>query len=196
MSRAQMGNVVNTAQGQNATLNQNSNTSFNAAQNDVNSYANEVGAFKAANPYVTGGAAETAENQQLADVAAASGTSAGQALQGAAVRGGENPGAAIAATKDIQTGNERALTGQEAAATERRLAAGTGYGQTVLGATGDVSKMEDTIANQQGSLAAGALSTEERAAAMPSFLDELGQGMIQSGNSFAQGYGQGMGKNA
>jgi hypothetical protein len=175
-----MGQVVGSAGTQNATLNQNSNTSFNTAQNDVNSYADAVGAFKAANPYVTGGAAETAENQQLADVAAASGTSAGQALQGAAVRGGQNPGTAIAATKDIELGNERALVGQEAGATERRLAAGTGYGQQVLADTGEVAKMEDTMANQQGSLAAGALSTEERAAQMPSFLDELGGGFAKA----------------
>lgn len=207
MSRGQQGQVFSTGQKENATYNADANSSFNnaqsdvnATQGDVNSYADAVAAFKAANPYGTGGQAETAENQSIADTAAAGSEAAGQALQSQAVRTGQNAGGAIAATEKITEDNDRALMGEEAKATEQRLGENTGYGQAVLQGTGNVEGMqagvegmEDTIADQQAKAAQGALGTEEQAAQTPSFMDELGQGLIQSGVAFAGGYGRGLG---
>jgi hypothetical protein len=193
MSRAQQGAIVKTAGAQNATLNQNSNSSFTAANQDVNNYADQVGTFQANNPYVQGGQAETAENTQLADTAAAGGQALTQAVTGAAVRTGANPGGAIAAGEEVARENQRTLGGQEAGATERRLAAGTGYTEAGLQGRANVENMQDTLANQQGELAAGALKTDETAAQTPSFFDELGQGLITAGTNFAGGAGMGFG---
>lgn len=153
-----------------------------------------MGGFKAANPYVAGGQAQTVENQQLADTADAQARAAGQTVQSAAVRTGQNAGGAIAATEQMQQENERALAGQEASATDKRLAADTGYQGAVLGATGETENLQDQLAQQQAGAAQGALGTQETAAQTPSFLDELGSGLIKAGDSFAQGAGAAVGK--
>src|SRR5271157_4592718 len=194
MSRGQQGQVFNTAQGENKAYNTEAQTSFNTAQQDITGYGSELAQFKAANPYVQGGQAQTIENQQLSDTAAGGAQAAGQAVQSAAVRTGQNAGGAIAATENMQEGNMRALSGEEAAATQQRLAAGTGYGEAVLGGTAEKQKMQDTLAQQQGAAAQGALGTQEQAANTPSFMDELGQGLIGAGTGFATGFGGAMGK--
>lgn len=181
MSRAQQGAVNDTATAENTSYNTNAQDAFKQAEGDVGSYANAVGAFKAANPYVQGGTVQTADNQQTADTAAGLAESAGQNLQGSAVRTGQNAGGAIAATEQMNEANDRALVGQEAGQAKDLAAANTGYGQAVLGATGNVEGMQDTLAQQQGAAAQGALGTEEQAAQTPSFLDELGQGLITGG---------------
>jgi hypothetical protein len=196
MSRAQQGQVYSTGQAENKQLDANSNSSFTTAQNDINSYGQELNQFKANNPYVQGGSVQTAQNQELADTAAAGSASAGQAIQGAAVRTGQNPGGAIAATEQIEQNNQRTLGGEEANATVQRAGADAGYNETALGGAGNIVGMEDKIADQQGDLAAGAMSEEEKAAQTPSFLDELGQGVIQAGDNFAGGFGQAIGKAA
>ena len=109
MSRGQQQNVINQASGENQGYNKMANTSFGAAQTDVGNYDSQLSEYKAANPYVQGGQAQTVENQQMADTAAASAQSAGQAVQSAAVRTGQNPGGAVAATENMQAENERAL---------------------------------------------------------------------------------------
>jgi hypothetical protein len=196
MSRGQQSQVFSTGQGENKTYNSDANTSFADAQSDIGDYADSVAAYKAANPYVPGGQAETAENQQIADTADAGAQRAGEALQSQAVRTGQNASGDIAATKSIEEANDRSLMGEEAGATESRLAAGSSYGQSVVGDTGQTAGMEDKVAGQEGDLAQGALGEEEKAAQTPSFMDELGQGIIQAGDSFAGGFGQSAGKAA
>lgn len=200
MSRGQQTGVVNTAKGVQSNYNNLANTSFTNAQGDlgkqeagIGDYGAALAGFKAANPYVTGGEAQTAENQQLADTAAASAESGGEALQGLATRSGQNPNAAIAATEHMKQQAARDLMGQQAGATERRLAAGTGYGEAVLGGQatkegmqGDLTKTQAQIAAEQGGLAQGALNTEEGAAQTPSFFDTLG-------SSFASQLGKTLG---
>jgi hypothetical protein len=186
MSRPQQTAVYNTGAAENKNYTANANTGFNTAQQDIDTYGNAVGAFKAANPYVQGGAVQTAQNQELSDVAAGGAQRAGQLLQGQAVRTGQNAGGAIAATKEMQAENERALGGQEAEATLARTNAGVGYGEAGIGMQGQQEGMEANLANQQGQLAAGAMSEEEKAAQTPSFLDELGQGLIQAGPQAAK----------
>jgi len=174
MSRGQQQSVIDTASGENKTYNTNAQTSFDTAGKDITAYGQDVGKFNAANPYVQGGQAETAENQQLADTAAGQAEAAGQALQGQAVRTGQNAGGAIAATEHIAEDNTRNLQGQEAAATDKRLAAGTGYGEVGLQGAQNVENMQDQLATQQGQLAQGALGTQEQASQTPSFMDTLG----------------------
>ena len=185
MSRAQQGQVLKTAQGENTAYNANAQTGFNTTNQDINNLGAATNKFIAGNPYQQGGQAQTLENQQLSDTAAGEAQAGGQALQSQAVRTGQNAGGAIAATEQMQEGNQRALAGEEAAATQQRLAAGTGYQEAGLGALGDVAKAQDTVAQQQGQLAQGALDTGEKAAQTPSFLDELGQGLISAGAKHA-----------
>jgi hypothetical protein len=192
MSRAQQAQVGSTAAGENQTFNQDATNSFKTTQGDIGDYATAVGAFRAQNPYGQGGQAETAENQEIADTAAGGAQAAGSALQSAAVRTGQNTGGAIAATEDMQAQNERALAGQEATATQQRLAADTGYNTTALNATAAIPGMENQVANEEANASQGALNTQEQAAQTPSFLDELGQGLITAGSNFAGGFGMAM----
>lgn len=194
MSRAQQGDVDSTATAENTSYNTNAQDAYKQAEGDVGSYADAVGAFKAANPYTAGGVVQTADNQATADTAAGLAKSAGQTLQSADVRTGQNAGGAIAATEQMREAGDRDLVAEEAGQTKDRAAAGTSYGDTVLGATGTVEGMQDSLATQQAGNAQGALGTEEQAAQTPSFLDELGQGLVQTGTGFANGFGQAVGK--
>lgn len=216
MSRGQQGSVISTAKGVQATDSALANTSFtnsgtsftnaqgdlNKTQGDINSFGQALGQFKAANPYVQGGQAETAENQQLADTAAGQAESGGEALQSLAARTGQNAGGAIAATEHMKEDNARTLMGDEANATAGRIAAGTGYGEAVLSGTGQQEGMQQGLSNAQtnlgteqgkvgaeeGGLAQGALDTEEKAAQTPSFLETLEQQGFQLGDDVAKAY--------
>jgi hypothetical protein len=177
MSRAQQGSVDNTATAENTSYNTQATDAFKDAQGDVGNYSNAVGQFAAANPYGTGGPVQTAQNQETADTAAGMGQSAGQALQGQAVRTGQNAGGAIAGTEAMEENNERALVGQEAGNTASTAAANAGYQGQVVADTGNVQNMQNSLATEQSGAAQGALGTEEQAAQTPSFLDSLGQGL-------------------
>lgn len=194
MSRAQSGQAFDTATSQNTGYNTNAEDSYKAAQGDIGSYKDQLAKFSADNPYVEGGQYQTAENQQLADTAAAGSQAAGQALQSAAVRGGMNPAAGIAATEAIASQNDRNMADQESKATQDRLGAGAQYGQTVLGATAVPEQMDASLASTEAGAAGNALSTATDAAKTPSFMDQLGTGLIQAGTSFAGGFGAGLGK--
>lgn len=190
MSRAQQGAVDTTAAGENSTYNTNATDAFKTAQGDIGSFADEVGAFKASNPYVQGGAVQTADNQQTADTAAGLAQSAGQGIQAAAVRTGQNAAGDIAATQDMQQQNERNLVGQEAGQTAKTAASNAGFQSEVVGDVAKTQAMQDQLAQQQGQLAQGALGTEEEAARQPSFLDELGSSFATSlGSTAGKGTG-------
>lgn len=194
MSRAQQGSVDTTAGNENTTYNTNAQTGDTAAEGDIGSYADAVGAFKAANPYGQGGPVQTAQNQEVSDTAAGGAEAAGNALQSAAVRTGQNAGGAIAATKDIAEQNTRTQMGQEAEDTASDASADAGYQAQGVGMTGNVEGMQSGLAKDEATAAQGALGTEEQAAQTPSFMDELGSGLIQAGDNFAGGLGQGVGK--
>lgn len=195
MSRGQQSAVFGTAGKEQAGYTGNAQSSFNAAGEDVTNYADAVGGFNAANPYVQGGTVQTAQNQQTADTAAGGAQQLSQALQGSAVRGGQNPNAAIAAGEQVAEQNQRQLAGEEAGQTVARAGADTGYQEAGLEGTAKVASLQDQLAQQQGQLGQGALSEEEKAAQTPSFMDELGNGIIQAGTSFAGGFGKGVGGN-
>ena len=185
MSRGQINETYGTASDENKAYNKDAQTSFNATQGDIDTYGKAVGSFQAANPYVQGGGAQVAEDQEIADTSAGQAQRLGQALQGSAVRGGQNPGAAIAAGKEITAENTRAGMGAEAGATAGRIAAGTGYAEAGLSGLGQVQSMQDKLATEQGNLAEGALNTEQKAGMTPSFGDELGQMAIKNEEGFS-----------
>lgn len=200
MSRGQENQVVNTAQDQNKEYAQNAQTAFQGAegavsneQGDINNYEGQLGKFAAANPYTEGGAFQTDQNKVLANTSDAAARAAGQAVQGAAVRTGQNAGGAIAATEAMQQQNTRDLSAEEAKANAERLGAGAQYGSEVLKASSVPATLENALADTQARLTsteAGAgnesLSTQEKAAQTPSFWDQFG-------SSFASAAGKGLG---
>lgn len=188
MSRSQQNETYQSSQDQNKQASGNAESSYKLAQENAGNYQSELAKFEAGDPYTQGGEFETAQNQQLADTAAAGAQSAGEAIQGAAVRSGGNPGQAIAATEAIANQNDRNLASQEAEATAQRLGAKTAYGQTVVGATGAGEQQQQNLMSAENARAQGALGTQEDAARTPSFTDMLGQGMIQTGVGFASSY--------
>ena len=178
MSRSQQGQTFKTSQQENQGYNANAATSYDNAQQDEGNFESQLGKYAAANPYVTGGQFQTTTNQQLANTADAGAQAAGQAIQGAAVRTGQNPAGAIAATEAMQQDNTRKLGAGEAQATADRLAAGAGYNQNVTTLSEQPASFEAQLSGMEGGLANGALGTQEQASQQPSFLDELGNGLI------------------
>jgi len=196
MSRSQESSVVDTAKGQNAGYYNNAQNSYSQAQTDVGNYekqladyAGDVSKFSASNPYVKGGEFQTSTNQQLSNTADAGARSAGEALQGQALRTGQNTAGSIAATEAMEQQGTRDLASEEAKATQQRIGSEAGYNKEALDAnqslvsdTAVPAQLETTLSGQQGSLAGGALSTEEQAAKQPSWMDEFG-------NTLASGLG-------
>lgn len=210
MSRGQQGQVFNTSAAENSTYTADAEKSLTDAtasvdktQEDTNNYADAVGKFSAADPYTQGGTVQTAQNQQTADTASGLAEAGGQALQGAAVRTGANPGGAIAAEKDIAAESQRRLTGEEAGDTIQRAGAETGYQDAVLGDTSKIAGLQSgvtgadtSLGSEEGKLASGAMSAEEEAAKTPSFLESVNDTVDKSAENFAQGAGSAVGKAA
>lgn len=180
MSRSQETQAFNTGQAQNQGYYSNSQNSYSQAQTDVGDYENQLAAYKAGNPYVQGGQFQTATNQQLANTNDAAARSAGAALQGQALRTGQNTAGSIAATENMQQQNTRNLGAEEADATQQRIAGQAGYNQNVLNATAVPEQMEASLSGQQANAAGGALGTEQKAGETPSWMDELGAGLAGS----------------
>lgn len=188
MSRGQQGQTFDTASGENKSYNQNAQTSFNTTQGDVTDFGKATNKFIAANPYTQGGEYQTSSNQILGDTAAGIAQSTGQGIQGAAVRTGQNAGGAIAATENMEEANMRGLSAEEAKANQDRIAGETSYNQAGLGLEGAKVGMQNSLATEQAGAAQGALGTQEQAAQTPSFMDQLGSGLIQAGVGFASNY--------
>src|SRR5947207_1687018 len=79
ISRSQQNKVIHQASAENQAYNTEAQTSFDTTNKAIGDYAGAVGKFRAANPYVQGGQAQTLEDQQLSDTAAGMAESAGQA---------------------------------------------------------------------------------------------------------------------
>ena len=67
---------------------------------------------------------------------------------------------------------------QEGGQTAARAGAGATFNQQTVDNAGKIQSAQDTLAQQQQSAATGQLTPEEQAAQTPSFMDELGQGLI------------------
>lgn len=181
MSRAQQTDVFNTQQANSATNESAAQTADKATQADIGNQESQLAKFAANNPYVQGGQAETVANQQLAGTADATAQAASEKNQQQAQRTGQNQAAGVAAGEAEQQAAQRTLGTQEAGATQSRLAAGSQYGQDVLGAGNQITAAQQNLATQESNAAQGQASTEEQAAQTPSFMDELGQGLITGG---------------
>ena len=194
MSKSEEKTATGDARNQNLQYNQNAQSTYQQAQGDIGDYEGQLAKFSAANPYVQGGQFQTAQTQQAADTAAAGAQSAGQAMQAAAVRSGENPAGAIAATEQVAQANNQNLAGEEAQQTQQRLGLMAGYNQNVLSASAVPEQMEAGLTSAEAGAANNALGQEVGAAKQPSYLDELVQGGIAAGDAFAGGYGGQMAK--
>jgi hypothetical protein len=197
MTRQDEKTATKTAATQNAGYYDNAQNSYTNAQTDAASfekqlgtYGTQVGAFSSANPYGQGGTFQTTTNQQLTDTADASARALGTTLQGQALRTGQNTAGGVAAAEQAQEQNERTLSGQEADATQKRIAAGAAYGKEALDAQGNLLSatavpvsQQTTLAGQQANAAEGALGNQVKAGETPSWTDEFG-------NSVATGLGQ------
>lgn len=196
MTKSQSNQAFNTASGQQATTAGNAQSSYNSAQGDVTNYQDALAQYAAQNPYTQGGQFQTAQNQQMADTAAAGSTAAQQAITGAMVRSGLNPTAAVAAGEQVAEKNAQTEMGQEAGANEARLSGLSNYNNSVLNASAKPEEMEQSLMNSQLQGTDSALGNETSASKTPSFWQELGQGVIGAGGSFAGGFGGAAGKAA
>lgn len=188
MSRSQQNETYKTAKSQNQGYYDNSQTSYDKAQENEQKFEDQLGKFTSSNPFVEGGEYQKTVNQQLSNTADAGAQAAGQMLQSQAVRTGANPNASIAATEEMQQQNERNLSGQEADATQNRLTAKADYDKTATALAEQPATFEEQLAANQGALAQGTLSTQEEAAKTPSFLDQLTQSLISGGSQIGSAY--------
>jgi hypothetical protein len=185
VSKSEEKTATGDAKNQNTQFNQNAQSSYTQAQTDIGDYEGQLAKYAASNPYVAGGAYQTASTTQDADTAAAGAQSAGQAMQAAAVRSGENPGSAIAATEQVAENNNRNLTDTEAQQTQQRLGLMAGYNDNVLNATAAPVSMEAGLNSTEAGAGNTALGQEVDAAKQPSYLDQLVSGSIAAGDAFA-----------
>lgn len=189
MSRAQQGQTFNTAQGENATDEANTQKSQAAEQTDINNEQSQLAKFAANNPYVQGGQFQTAQNQTIADSANASANAAKAGAQTQALRTGQNPAAANAAAITAAQNAERTASGEQGNATTERIGEESKYNQQGLTDANAITQQQENLASLQSGAAQGALGTQEQAAQTPSFLDELGSGLINGADDFAGGAG-------
>lgn len=193
MSRGQETEVNTTAGNQNAAFNTNAQSSYNAAQGDIGDYKAQLSKFAADNPYGTGGAYQSAVNQSTANTADAASQAAGQALQGQAVRTGQNAAGAIGATQAIDEANTRNVMQTQATANANRIQQGAGYNKEVLGASEVPATLEANLSGQQAGAGNTALGTQQKAAETPDLSEELMSGVIGAGQQFASGFGKTVG---
>lgn len=190
MTKSQSNQAFNTASSQNATAAANAQSTYTAAQKDIGDYQDQLARFAAANPFTAGGEYQTAQDQELASTAAAGSQAAAERAQGAAVRSGLNPNAAIAAGEQAGEANTREQMADVGQATQSRIGQEAGYNQDVLSASAVPEQMEAALEGQQLGEQSNALSDEQKASQTPSFWQELGQGVIGAGESFAGAYGK------
>lgn len=181
MSRAQEGSVYNTASTDSATNEAATQKSEATEQQDINEGQSQLAKFAADNPYVEGGQQQTATNRELSGTAGSTSAAAKAGEQALATRTGQNPATAVAAGEATQEAAQRELGGQEAGATTSRLASDTGYNTDVLDQGTRLTAEQQALTGTEAGQAQGELGTSEQAAQTPSFLDELGNGLIQGG---------------
>jgi hypothetical protein len=184
MSKSEEKTATGDAKNQNLQFNKNAQSSYNQAQTDIGDYEGQLAKYSAANPFVQGGQYQTAQTQQAADTAASGAQAAGQAMQAAAVRSGQNPASSIAATEQVSEANNRNLASDEAQQTQQRIGLNAGYNQNVLNATAVPEQMEAALNQTEAGAANSALGQEVDAAKTPSYLDELVQGGLTAGSAF------------
>jgi len=188
MSRAQQGAIESTETADSAKSTTAASASQAAEQADINSGQSNLAKFAANNPYVQGGQAQTVENQQVANTADATAAGAAAKNQQQSQRTGQNASAGVAAGEAEAQQAQRTAGSQEAGATQSRLAAGSQYGEDVLKAGDTLTAEQANLSSNLTGEAQGQEGIGEQAAQTPSFLDELGQGLITGGSAAGGAY--------
>lgn len=183
MSRAQQGAIESTETGNSATSTTAATASQQAEQADINSGESQLAKFAANNPYVQGAQAQTVADQQAANTADATAAGAQAKNQQQSQRTGQNATAGVAAGEAEAQQAQRTAGSEEAAATQSRLAAGSQYGADVLKAGDTLTAEQANLSSNLTGEAQGQEGIGEQAAQTPSFLDELGQGLITGGSA-------------
>ena len=183
MSRAQQGQVFDTEQANSKAATESATTSQAAEQADINQNQSQLAKFAANNPYVEGGQAQTLENRQIANTADATASAANAKNQMQAERTGQNAAAGVAAGEAEAQAAQREQGSQEASATASRLASGAQYGQDILQAGQGITAQQAALSSNLTGEAQGQAGVEEDAAKTPSFMDELGQGLISGASA-------------
>jgi hypothetical protein len=180
MSRSQMGQVYSTASGQQATNEAAAQTARTQEQQGISGYQSQLAKYAGENPYVQGGEYQTAQNQALSQTAGGIGEAAKAAGQAQARRTGQNAAAGVAGGEAAAQDAAREMMKAQGEAGTERIGGEAGYNKSVLAGYGEVPGMEATLASGAQQAAGGELSAEEEAAKQPSFMDQMGQMLIQN----------------
>jgi hypothetical protein len=185
LSRSQQSQVFSTAQGESSTNEANAQKSEQTEQQDINNQQSQLAKFAANNPYMQGGEFQNAQNQNIAGAADATAEASRAGLQAVATRTGQNPAAGNAAAEEIAREAQRTASSQQGNATAERIGSEAKYNQQGLADAGDIAREQESLASLQQGASQGELGTQEQAAQTPSFLDQLGSGLL----SGAEGVG-------
>jgi len=164
MSRGEDRRIVATGRGESAQTFGEAQQSYDQAQTDVQDYRDQLANFAASNPYKAGGELQTSLNKETANISDAAGQAAGQAVQSAAVRTGQNAGGAIAATEAMEAKNARDLSAEQAGLNANRIGAEAGYGKDTLTASSLPASLEGSLASNMGNQSNQELEIAQHAA--------------------------------
>jgi hypothetical protein len=149
MSRGQSTQAFDTASNENATDFGNAQSAFGSTEDAIGTYNNQLAKFVSGNPYTPGGEYDQTINTGLANVSAAAGAQQ----------------------------NTRALSGDLAAAQQKRIAGEAGYNQAALGATAVPIGANQSLYGTSSNAADSVLGDETQAAKTPNFWDQVGSGV-------------------
>ena len=126
------------------------------------------------NPYTPGGDYDQTINTGLANVSDAGANSLAGALQAQARRTGQNSAADAATAAAGAQQNTRDLSGDLAAAQQKRIAGEAGYNQAALGGSAVPIGANQSLYGSSSNAADSVLGDETQAAKTPSFWDQVG----------------------
>ena len=193
MSRSQQGQTFSQSKDVSTTNEAEAQKSEAAEQQDIGNQQSQLAKFAANNPYMQGGEFQTATNKETAGAADATAAGSRAGLQNLATRTGQNPAASNAAAEEIARETQRKMSTDQAGATAERIGSEAKYNQQGIADASAITDEQARLSALQSGAAQGALNTQEEAAKTPSFLDMLGQGLIQGGDDFAGAYGKALG---
>src|SRR5271156_3794607 len=174
MSRGQSTQAFNTASDENVTDFGNAQSAFGSTQNAIGNYNNQLANFVSGNPYTPGGDFDQTINPGLSNVSDAGSSSLAGALQAQSRRTGQNSAADAATAAAGAQQNTRDLSGDLAAAQQKRIAGEAGFNQAALGASAVPISANQSLFGTSSNAADSVLGDETQAAKTPSFLDQLG----------------------
>jgi hypothetical protein len=174
MSRGQSTQAFNTASNENATDFGNAQSAFGSTEDAIGNYNNQLAKFVSGNPYTPGGEYDQTINTGLTNVSDAGANSLAGALQAQARRTGQNSAADAATAAAGAQQDTRDLSGDLAAAQQKRIAGEAGYNQAALGASALPISANQSLYGTSSNAADSLLGDETNAAKTPSFWDEVG----------------------